>query len=109
MFHANLINRTKNIKFATGVMCLPQYHPAVQAGQATMFDHLSNGRFIMGVGPGGLLSDFELFGVLDKDRMEMMEESLRMILELWGTEPPYKIQGKHWNIDMKEGPIMILN
>ena len=22
MFHANLINRTKNIKFATGVMCL---------------------------------------------------------------------------------------
>ena len=34
--------------------------------------------------------------------MEMMEESLRMILELWGTEPPYKIQGKHWNIDMKE-------
>ena len=48
MFHANLINRTKNIKFATGVMCLPQYHPAVQAGQAAMFDHLSNGRFIMG-------------------------------------------------------------
>ena len=102
MFHANLINRTTNIKFATGVMCLPQYHPAVQAGQAAMFDHLSNGRFIMGVGPGGLLSDFELFGVLDKDRMEMMEESLRMILELWGTEPPYKIKGKHWNIDMKE-------
>jgi alkanesulfonate monooxygenase SsuD/methylene tetrahydromethanopterin reductase-like flavin-dependent oxidoreductase (luciferase family) len=102
MFHANLINRTKQIKFATGVMCLPQYHPAVQAGQAAMFDHLSEGRFIMGVGPGGLLSDFELFGVLDKDRMEMMEESLAMILELWTTDPPYKMHGKHWTIDMKE-------
>ncbi len=102
MFHANLIGRTKQIKLATGVMCLPQYHPAVTAGQAAMFDHLSNGRFIMGVGPGGLLSDFELFGVLDKDRMEMMEESLDAMLEMWTTDPPYKIQGKHWTIEMKE-------
>lgn len=102
MFHANLIARTKQIKLATGVMCLPQYHPAVQAGQAAMFDHLSNGRFIMGVGPGGLLSDFELFGVMDKDRMEMMDEALGMMLELWTTEPPYKMHGKHWTIDMKD-------
>ncbi len=102
MFHANLIARTKNIKFATGVMCLPQYHPAVQAGQAAMFDHLSKGRFIMGVGPGGLLSDFELFGVLDKDRTAMMEESLEMILRLWAEDPPYKMEGQFWNIDIKE-------
>ncbi len=102
MFHANLIARTRQIKFATGVMCLPQYHPAAQAGQAAMFDHLSNGRFIMGVGPGGLASDFELFGVAEKDRMEMMEESLDMMLELWTTDPPYKIHGKHWEIDMKK-------
>ena len=102
MFHANLIARTKNIKLATGVMCLPQYHPAVQAGQAAMFDHLSNGRFIMGVGPGGLLSDFELFGVMDKDRKAMMEEALDMMLALWEGDPPYKIEGEHWTIDMKE-------
>ncbi|MEQ8493411.1 MAG: LLM class flavin-dependent oxidoreductase, partial [Gammaproteobacteria bacterium] len=102
MFHANLINRTRQIKLATGVMCLPQYHPAVQAGQAAMFDHLSEGRFIMGVGPGGLLSDFELFGVLDKDRMAMMEEALDMILALWANDPPYKLSGAYWNIDMKE-------
>jgi len=102
MFHANLISQTKQIKLATGVMCLPQYHPGVSAGQAAMFDHLSNGRFIMGVGPGGLSSDFEMFGVLDKDRNEMMVEALDQMLELWTTEPPYNIKGKYWNIDMKE-------
>ncbi|MEE2983669.1 MAG: LLM class flavin-dependent oxidoreductase [Pseudomonadota bacterium] len=102
MFHANLISRTKQIKLATGVICLPQYHPAVTAGQAAMFDHLSDGRFIMGVGPGGLLSDFELFGVMDEDRMEMMEEALDQILELWSTKPPYKLHGKHWTIEMKD-------
>jgi len=100
MFHANLIARTKQIKLATGVMCLPQYHPAVTAGQAAMFDHLSEGRFIMGVGPGGLLSDFELFGVLNQDRMAMMEEALDMMLALWTTEPPYKLHGRYWTIDM---------
>ena len=101
IFHANLIARTKQIKLATGVICLPQYHPAVTAGQCAMFDHLANGRFIMGVGPGGLLSDFELFGVMDKDRNEMMMEAVDHILTLWGTEPPYHIQGKYWTIDMK--------
>ena len=102
MFHANLINRTKQIKLASGVMCLPQYHPAVTAGQAAMFDHLSEGRFIMGVGPGGLLSDFELFGVMDQNRMEMMIEALDQMLELWSTPPPYEMHGKYWTIDMPE-------
>lgn len=102
IFHANLIARTKQIKLATGVMNLPQYHPAVTAGQAAMFDHLSNGRFIMGVGPGGLLSDFELFGTMDKDRMEMMKECLDQMLTMWNTEPPYHIKGKYWTIEMKD-------
>ena len=101
IFHANLIARTKQIKLATGVICLPQYHPAVVAGQCAMFDHLSKGRFIMGVGPGGLLSDFELFDTMEKDRNEMMMESIDQILQLWSQKPPYKIHGKHWSIDMK--------
>ncbi len=102
MFHANLIARTKQIKLATGVMCLPQYHPAVSAGQAAMFDHLSNGRFIMGVGPGGLSSDFALFDVVDKDRKAMMIEALDMMLAMWTTKPPYALKGKYWNIDMEK-------
>ncbi len=102
IFHANLLARTKRIKLCTGVICLPQYHPAVTAGQCAMFAHLAQGRFIMGVGPGGLLSDFELFGTMDKDRNEMMMEAVDQILELWTTDPPYRIHGKHWTIDMKD-------
>ena len=45
---SSLIPRTRQITFATGVICMPQYHPAVTAGQAAMFDHMSEGRFIMG-------------------------------------------------------------
>jgi alkanesulfonate monooxygenase SsuD/methylene tetrahydromethanopterin reductase-like flavin-dependent oxidoreductase (luciferase family) len=102
IFHANLIARTKNIKLATGVICLPQYHPALTAGQCAMFDHLSNGRFIMGVGPGGLPSDFELFGTMESDRNSMMQEAIEQIKELWSTDPPYNIKGKHWSYGVND-------
>ena len=102
MFHANLISRTKQIKLATGVICLPQYHPAVTAGQAAMFDHLSDGRFIMGVGPGGLPPDFELFDTMDAERNEMMAESIDIIHQIWDGDPPWDIQGKYWKISIKD-------
>lgn len=102
MFFANLIGRTKQIKFATGVTCLPQYHPAQVAGQAAMFDHLSQGRFIFGIGTGGLQSDFELFETDKKDRAAMLRESIEMILAIWAGKPPYDIQGKYWRTVIKE-------
>ena len=102
MFMASLIARTERIKFATGVICMPQYHPALVAGQAAMFDHLSNGRFIMGIGPGGLPPDFELYQTTDQDRGEMMLEAIDIILKLWASDPPYHIAGKYWNINVKE-------
>ena len=37
------------------------------AGEVALFDHLSEGRFIFGVGPGGLASYMELFANLDGD------------------------------------------
>jgi alkanesulfonate monooxygenase SsuD/methylene tetrahydromethanopterin reductase-like flavin-dependent oxidoreductase (luciferase family) len=102
MFLATLINETRNIKLCTGVICLPQYHPGLVAGQAAMFDHLTKGRFIMGVGPGGLPPDFELFETMDSERNEMMHESIDIIRQIWAGEPPYDIQGKHWKISIKD-------
>ena len=97
-FMATLIHQTKRIKFGTGVLNLPQHHPAQIAGDVAQFDFLSEGRFIMGVGPGGLGSDFELFETFDKNRAEMMVESVRMIHEIWASDAPYRIHGKYWNV-----------
>jgi alkanesulfonate monooxygenase SsuD/methylene tetrahydromethanopterin reductase-like flavin-dependent oxidoreductase (luciferase family) len=97
-FMATLAPVTKNIVFATGVLNLPQHHPAQIAGDVAQFDHLVEGRFIMGVGPGGLGSDFELFGTFEKNRAEMMSESVAMIHEIWRSDPPYRIHGKHWDV-----------
>lgn len=97
-FMATLAPVTKNIVFGTGVINLPQHHPAQVAGDVAQFDHLSNGRFIMGVGPGGLGSDFELFDTFDKDRGAMMTEAVEIIHKIWDSDPPYRIHGKFWNV-----------
>jgi alkanesulfonate monooxygenase SsuD/methylene tetrahydromethanopterin reductase-like flavin-dependent oxidoreductase (luciferase family) len=103
MFLASLISQTKRIKFATGVIALPNHHPATVAGEAALFDHMSQGRFIFGVGPGGLASDMELFGNLDADvRNERMAESIATIMKIWSQDPPYEIPGKHWPIKIKD-------
>ena len=52
IFLATLASRTERIVFGTGVLNLPEMHPAAVAGYAAMFDHLCRGRFIMGIGPG---------------------------------------------------------
>jgi len=59
MFQASLIPATKRIKLATGTSNLTQMHPVLIAVQAAMFDHLAEGRFILGVSPGALTSDAE--------------------------------------------------
>jgi alkanesulfonate monooxygenase SsuD/methylene tetrahydromethanopterin reductase-like flavin-dependent oxidoreductase (luciferase family) len=104
IFLASLASRTKQIKFGTGVINLPQLHPATVAAHAAMFDHLVGGRFIMGIGPGGLASDLEMFdlGRAAEARPQMVLESIDIILKLWRDDPPYQIDGRFWTIDLSK-------
>lgn len=106
IFLASILPRTKRIKLATGVVALPNHHPAVVAGEVALFDHLSRGRFIFGIGPGGLASDMELFGNTDAAiRNERMAESIQTILKIWSQDPPYDIPGKHWPIKLADAVV----
>jgi alkanesulfonate monooxygenase SsuD/methylene tetrahydromethanopterin reductase-like flavin-dependent oxidoreductase (luciferase family) len=101
VFLANLIARTRRIKLCTGVINTPQQHPALIAGHAALLDHLSGGRMMLGVGPGGLPSDIEAFKTTDPvARSAMLAESIDMILKLWGQDAPYELKGKHWDITL---------
>ncbi len=103
MFLAAVIDRTEKIRFGTGVLNLPQTHPLMVAAQTAMFDHLCRGRFIMGIGPGGLASDMELFNVPEADaRAQMLLESIDMVLKLWSQDPPYDIPGRFWKLSLKQ-------
>jgi alkanesulfonate monooxygenase SsuD/methylene tetrahydromethanopterin reductase-like flavin-dependent oxidoreductase (luciferase family) len=98
MFIASLIGETKRIKLGSGTINMPNNHPAATAAQVAMIDHLLEGRFLFGISPGGLLSDAEAFGHLDKNRTEMFVEAIDHVLGLWSGEPPYDREGKYWSI-----------
>ena len=103
IFNASLISETKQIKFGTGVISLPQQHPAVVAGQVSLLDHLSKGRLIMGVGAGGLVSDWELFGNEDGRRRAItMIESVEAILEFWKEKESYNYKGEFIDISLNK-------
>jgi alkanesulfonate monooxygenase SsuD/methylene tetrahydromethanopterin reductase-like flavin-dependent oxidoreductase (luciferase family) len=91
MFLATLIPQTQQIKLATGTANLAQMHPLLIAVHAAMFDHLAQGRFVFGVSPGALTSDFEALGLLDEDRNKLFAEAIDVILAIWERDPPYDI------------------
>lgn len=100
IFLAYISARTKNMKLGTGVVPLPIYHPAQLAAHTALLDNLTGGRLILGIGTGGLGSDFELFGFEGEDRSAMMLESLAMMQKIWRSGPPYELPGKYWNISL---------
>ena len=91
IFQASLIHATKQIKLATGTTNLSHLHPVLVAAQAAMFDHLCEGRFVLGVSPGALTSDAEALGILDEDRGRLFADAIDVILAIWEREPPYDI------------------
>jgi len=82
VFIAAAAERTKHIKFGTGVASLPYHHPLVLADRMIQLDHQTRGRTMFGVGAGALPSDVYMMG---RDPMRvrgMMEESLDALMPL---------------------------
>ena len=76
------------ITVGTAVYLLPLRHPAGVAKQAASLDHLSEGRFIFGVGVGGEFpGEWELAGVPVGERGARMTESIEVLRKLWTGEP----------------------
>ena len=97
MFLATLIQETSTIRFGTGVINLPYHDPVIVAAEVAQFDQLSGGRMMFGIGPGGLMSDAELFGHQEMpERYRMALESLDLILKLWREDAPLQWDGEHY-------------
>lgn len=103
MFMASLLPRTA-LKFGTAVICLPSHDPVQIAAAVAQFDHMSRGRFMLGIGPGGLLSDFEVFGNADRGaRARKTIEAIDIIQRIWAQDPPYDIKGEFYHVRLTDG------
>ena len=95
---ATTIHETKNIKFGSAVVNLSYHHPVKLAMQIAMFDQISGGRTLVGIGPGGLPSDSEIFGVDRERSYDMMVECVDMMEAVWTQDAPIDIKGTFWHV-----------
>lgn len=98
---------TKKIRLATGVLILPQRHPAYVAKEVASLDRLSGGRVTLGIGVGWLREEFEALGLSFEDRAARTRESVEALRSLW-SEGPSNFQGKFFswnNIESNPKPV----
>jgi alkanesulfonate monooxygenase SsuD/methylene tetrahydromethanopterin reductase-like flavin-dependent oxidoreductase (luciferase family) len=98
IFIATLARDTHRIKLGSGTVNLANRHPAATAAEIAMVDTLLEGRFILGVGPGGLRSHAEMMQTLDDDRNAIFVEAMEHMIALWTQEPPYRLKGRRWHL-----------
>ena len=91
VFIATAAERTKNIRFGTGVVSLPYHHPLMVADRWVLLDHLTRGRVMFGTGPGALPSDAYMMGIDPVDQRRMQQESLEAILALFRAGPDERV------------------
>jgi limonene 1,2-monooxygenase len=88
LFLAVAAERTRHIRLGTGVVSLPYHHPLMVADRIVLLDHLTRGRVIFGVGPGGHITDAMMLGIDPARLRPMMDEALGVIVRLMDdTEP----------------------
>jgi alkanesulfonate monooxygenase SsuD/methylene tetrahydromethanopterin reductase-like flavin-dependent oxidoreductase (luciferase family) len=96
-----LAARTERLRIGHLVLCDALRHPAVLARQAVTLDHLSGGRFELGIGSGSVPGELDAFGVGDpggRARVERLGETLELLTALW-TGEPVAHRGKHFVVE----------
>src|SRR5205085_2052967 len=63
IFIAHCAARTRQIRLGTGVVSAAYHHPLWVAERAVLLDHLTRGRFMLGLGPGALPTDAAMIGL----------------------------------------------
>lgn len=92
---------TRRIRFGPLVCPMTFRHPSLLARMAAAVDQLSNGRLVLGVGAGWNEREHQAYGLpfpSVRQRMEMLEEGIEVILRLQ-ADGPASFEGRHYRLD----------
>jgi alkanesulfonate monooxygenase SsuD/methylene tetrahydromethanopterin reductase-like flavin-dependent oxidoreductase (luciferase family) len=102
------VAHSDTLTVGTGVYLLPLRSAAAAAKLASSLDHLSEGRFIFGIGAGGEFPrEFAACGVPLKERGQRMTEGIEVLKKLWSGKP-VSHAGRIWHFEdvhMQPAPV----
>src|SRR5262249_50899619 len=86
---------TSRVKLATGILVLPVRHPVVLAKEISTLAHLTNGRYMFGVGPGWYAREYEVTGSRIEERGKRTDEIIDAV-KLMLTKPNASYEGRYY-------------
>jgi len=92
---------TQRVRLGCVVFCVPYRNPCLLAKSAVTIDHISGGRFEIGLGAGWFEAEFREFGYGFPplaERMDRLEEAIQIIRSLFQDQRT-TFHGRHYQIN----------
>jgi probable F420-dependent oxidoreductase len=77
---------TTRLRLATGICLVVEHDPIALAKSVASLDHLSNGRFLFGIGGGWNLEEMRNHGTDPAHRFKLMRERIQAMQQIWTQE-----------------------
>jgi len=98
-----VLAQTTKLKVGTSIMQMPARTPAMAAMTAMTLDHLSGGRFILGLGPSGPQVVEGWHGVPYGKPLTRTREYIQIIRQIWAREKPLEFHGEIYDVPVAGG------
>jgi probable F420-dependent oxidoreductase len=95
---AAVASRTTKLRIGTGICLLIERDPIVTAKVVASLDHLSNGRFELGLGAGWIAEEMENHGTKFEDRFRVLVDRAKAMQKIW-TEQEASYDGEFVQYD----------
>src|SRR5579872_345680 len=96
-------SQTSRIKLGTNLIQISARTPTATAMAAITLDHLSGGRFVLGLGVSGPQVVEGWYGQSFPKPLARTREYISIIRQVWAREKPVTSDGPHYPLPLKEG------
>ncbi len=94
---------TERIKLGTAIVQMSARQPAATAMAAMTMDHLSNGRFILGLGVSGPQVVEGWYGMPFAKPLARTREYIAILRDVWARKGPLRAPGPHYPLPLPDG------
>src|SRR5437763_3223114 len=94
---------TSRIKLGTAIVQMSARQPAATAMAAMTMDHLSDGRFILGLGVSGPQVVEGWYGMPFAKPLARTREYISILRDIWARNGPVTAEGEHYRLPLEGG------
>jgi F420-dependent oxidoreductase-like protein len=94
---------TERLKLGTAIVQMSARQPAATAMAAMTMDHLSGGRFILGLGVSGPQVVEGWYGMPFAKPLARTREYIAILRDIWARNGPVTAQGPHYELPLPDG------